>query len=76
MRFNGADIIFLFRDGLSFIINSLSFNSRKNILFSRFRMLNDQIEKKKKNADPTFSYFQWKTYVCLKLKIFKFQSNI
>ena len=35
-----------------------------------------QKKKKKKNADSTFSYFQWKTYVCLKLKIFKFQSNI
>ena len=64
MRFNGADIIFLFRDGLSFIINSLSFNSRKNILFSRFRMLNDQIEKKKKKCWSNFFVLSMKN-LCL-----------
>ena len=38
-RYSGADVMFLFKDGLSLIINRLSFNSSKNFLFSRVRIL-------------------------------------
>ena len=30
-RYSGADVMFLFKDGLSLIINKLSFSSSKNI---------------------------------------------
>ena len=38
-RCNGADVMFLFKDGLSLIINRLSFNSSKSFLLSRVRIL-------------------------------------
>ena len=38
-RYNGADAIFLLKDGLSLIINWLSFNFSKEFLFSRVRIL-------------------------------------
>ena len=38
-KYNGADVMFLFRDGLSLIINRLSFSSSKNLLFSPVRIL-------------------------------------
>ena len=38
-RCNGAEVMFLSKDGLSPISNRLSFNSRKNLLFSHVRIL-------------------------------------
>ena len=38
-RYNGADLIFLFKEGLSLIIRRLSFNSNRNFLFSLVRTL-------------------------------------
>ena len=37
--YNGADVMFLFKDGLSLIIDRLSFNYCKNILFSCVRIV-------------------------------------
>ena len=36
-RYNGADLIFLFKEGLSLIIRRLSFNSNRIFLFSLVR---------------------------------------
>ena len=38
-RYNGADLMFLFKGGLSLIIRRLSFNSNKKFLFSLVRTL-------------------------------------
>ena len=38
-RYNGADLVFLFKEGLSLIIRRLSFNSNRNFLFSLVRTL-------------------------------------
>ena len=38
-RYNGADVMFLFKDGLSLIINRLSFNSSENLSFSLVRIV-------------------------------------
>ena len=39
IEYNGADVVFLFKDGLSLIINRLSFSSSKKYLLSRVRIL-------------------------------------
>ena len=38
-RYNGANVMFLFKDGLFLIINRLSFNSSKHFLLSHVRIL-------------------------------------
>ena len=35
IEYNGADVVFLFKDGLSLIINRLSFSSSKKYVITR-----------------------------------------
>ena len=39
-RYNGVNVMFLFKDSLPFIINRLSFSCGKNLFFSHVRILN------------------------------------